>query len=340
MLALEHWHIESSSKCTLRCPRCPRLEVPDSLLHKQLDLNFFQQRLGQPWLNTVQRITFCGNDGDPIYTRDFVDTVEWIKRHRPDCSIVIITNGSYRDSSWWQQLARALNDHDELHFSLDGWDQKSNERYRVNCDWASIVQGISAFRQANTATTLVWAAIAFRFNEQHLEAMLNMARSFHFDVFQLTKSTKFGSHYPEAYGAEDLLEPINPELVSSGHRFERTTTNLSDRARPGADLRDLYLSRIQEIDKHNSYPALCSVGTKGVFLNSRGEFYPCCWTANRYEHNQSWIDMAQSKLNLYERSYTDIVNDPLWDTSFTTGLECQTKCTRASLLDLEHSLEW
>lgn len=340
MLALEHWHIESSSKCTLRCPRCPRLEVPDSLLHKQLDLNFFQQRLGVAWLNTVQRITFCGNDGDPIYTRDFVDTVSWIKRHRPDCSVVIITNGSYRNSEWWKDLAQTLNHYDEVHFSLDGWDQASNEKYRINCDWASIVEGINSFRQNNTKTILVWAAIAFRFNQNHLTQMKDTAKSLNFDVFQLTKSTKFGSHYPDAYGTDDLLQPTDKNLISSSHRFERVYTNLSENTRPGSKLRDLYLSRIQNIDKHNSYPALCSVGTKGVFLNSRGEFYPCCWTANRYEHNQNWIDMAQSKFNLYERSYTDIVNDPLWNTNFTTGLECQTKCTRAKLLDLEHSLEW
>ena len=41
-LALWHWHIEVSSKCTLKCPRCPRQEVPDTLVSTELKLDFFK----------------------------------------------------------------------------------------------------------------------------------------------------------------------------------------------------------------------------------------------------------------------------------------------------------
>ena len=41
-LATWHFHIEISSKCTLRCPRCTRQEVPDSLVNTELDLEFFK----------------------------------------------------------------------------------------------------------------------------------------------------------------------------------------------------------------------------------------------------------------------------------------------------------
>ena len=43
MLATWHFHIEISSKCTLRCPRCARQEVPDSLINTELDLDFFKR---------------------------------------------------------------------------------------------------------------------------------------------------------------------------------------------------------------------------------------------------------------------------------------------------------
>ena len=34
---LYHWHIEPSSKCSLRCPRCPRQEHPDiSWMQKEI----------------------------------------------------------------------------------------------------------------------------------------------------------------------------------------------------------------------------------------------------------------------------------------------------------------
>lgn len=37
-LVWDHWHIEASSKCALRCPRCPRAELSGSLLSQQLSL--------------------------------------------------------------------------------------------------------------------------------------------------------------------------------------------------------------------------------------------------------------------------------------------------------------
>ena len=46
MLAWDHWHIEASSICSLACPRCPRAELPDNLLNRQLTLSFFQKQIG------------------------------------------------------------------------------------------------------------------------------------------------------------------------------------------------------------------------------------------------------------------------------------------------------
>ena len=45
-IALDHWHIEVSSICTLKCPRCTRAEVPETLLNRSLDLKFFQEQIG------------------------------------------------------------------------------------------------------------------------------------------------------------------------------------------------------------------------------------------------------------------------------------------------------
>jgi MoaA/NifB/PqqE/SkfB family radical SAM enzyme len=256
--------------------------------------------------------------------------------------IVIITNGSYRKPEWWQALGRVLDWRDEIHWSIDGWDQSSNEQYRVNCNWTSIMSGIRAFRSVNRETYRVWATIGFSFNEHHLEDIKDIAYNFKFDAWQLTKSTKFGSHYPDAYGVDDPLCPTDSQLVAQGHRFQREVTDLSERARPGSLLKEIFWSRAQDIEHKKQYPALCSIGNKGVFLNSRGEFFPCCWTANRYSHNQNWIDMAQSRFNLNQRTLTQIQEDRFWHQEFLefNSLECQTKCTSNRLKDKEHVTEW
>jgi MoaA/NifB/PqqE/SkfB family radical SAM enzyme len=342
MIVWDHWHIEPSSICTLRCPRCPRIEVPESLLNRQLNLRFFQKQIGADVIMQIKKITFCGNDGDPIYCREFLEICQWLKIVNPQIHLVIITNGSYKPNEWWHALGKTLDDHDEVNWSIDGWDQTSNEQYRVNSQWKSIMSGMQSFVSANQATYRVWATIGFRFNQDHLPEIKRMAQDAGMDTWQLTKSTKFGSHYPDAYGTDDPLCPESADLISSSHRFERIVEDLTHRARPSDVLKAVFWQRAQDLDQHKQHSGICLIGNKGVFLNSQGEFYPCCWTANRYAHNQSWQDLAKNQFNLQQRKFQDIIADPFWQQEFLRfdSLECRTKCTSDKLKDIEHVTAW
>jgi len=338
MLAWDHWHIEPSSICTLKCPRCPRAEVPESLLNRQLTLNFFKNQIGADTIQQIKKITFCGNDGDPIYCRDFLEICSWIKQVNPAIQLVLVTNGSHKPMSWWQQLGEIFDAQDEIHWSIDGWDQQSNQQYRVNSDWLSIVNGINSFNQANVSTYRVWDTIAFKFNEQHLDKIKAVAMVSGFDCFQLTKSTKFASKYP-MYGINDPLEPQDAQFIASGHRFERIIQALTSRPRPGKELKTVFLQRAKNL---GAYSGICMIGNKGVFLTSQGEFYPCCWTANRYPHNHKWHNLSRSRFNLHRNKFTDIIKDQFWNQDFLQfdSMECQTKCTMDKLKDLEHTTTW
>ena len=63
-----HWHLEPSAVCTLKCPRCPRTEHPDTpWLNKNMTLSFVKKFFTEDMLkNNVQRVTMCGDVGDPI----------------------------------------------------------------------------------------------------------------------------------------------------------------------------------------------------------------------------------------------------------------------------------
>lgn len=341
-LRWDHWHIELSSVCALRCPRCPRSEQPDSLLNRQLTLKFFQDQIGAHIIQQIRKITFCGNDGDPIYCRDLIEICCWIKSVNPNIHLVIITNGSHKTVDWWRSLATVLDQRDEINWSIDGWDQASNSQYRFNSDWNSIMSGIRTFFLTNDPTYRVWASIAFKFNQDRLAHMAEIAQDLGMDLFQITKSTKFGSHYPETYGVEDPLCPDSADLVSSSHRFERDLRFLNERQRPAHNLKEIFWQRAQDLDKANRYSGICLIGNKGVFVNSQGEFFPCCWTATRYQHNQEWHDRARSQFNLWHRKFSDILTDLFWQDQFLqfTSQECRTKCTPDRLKDREHVTEW
>jgi MoaA/NifB/PqqE/SkfB family radical SAM enzyme len=335
-LALWHWHIEISSKCTLRCPRCARSEVPDSLLNTELNLEFFKRNFTPDFIQKhVEKITFCGDDGDPIYAHDLIEVIKYFKSVK-NVSIVIVTNGSYKKSEWWLDLAGTLNDVDQIHFSIDGWDQFSNEQYRVNSDFDSIIRGVETIR-TNSNVYMLWDCIGFKFNEQRIEYMKSMAKKLGFDSFQLTKSTKFGSKYIH-YGKNDPLEPTRKDLISTSHRFERRLWHFNARimAEPWKNKNNELLAQVKPID---SITPICHIGNKGLFINSRGEFYPCCWVANRYGHNDHWNKLGK-KYNLNDNLLIDVVSDSFWNKDFVNNsYECSTKCA-SKFVDKNYATEW
>ena len=336
MLATWHFHIEISSKCTLRCPRCARQEVPNGLVNTELDLEFFKRNFTPEFvLANVEKITFCGDDGDPIYAHDLIPVIRYFKSIKP-VEIVIVTNGSHKKPEWWRELGRALGSRDSVHFSVDGYDDVSNNLYRVNSDYVSIIAGIENLK-ASSSCKIVWAAIAFKFNEEHLDGMLDQARQLGVDRFQLTRSTKFGSVYP-SYGRNDLLEP-GKKFISSSYRFERDVTVLTNTGTLDAihfKNKELY----NNIDSRNGITPLCEIGNKGLYIDARGRLFPCCWVANRYNHNSDWQQLANN-FNLNTKTLTDTLADSFWSTEFQTfkWQECQTKC-KSSIVDEKYATSW
>jgi MoaA/NifB/PqqE/SkfB family radical SAM enzyme len=312
------------------------------LLNRQLDLKFFQKQIGSDIVKSIRKITFCGNDGDPIYCRDLVEIIRWLKSVNQNINLTLITNGSYKEPAWWKNLAEVLDHNDEIHWSIDGWDQSSNEQYRRNSDWSTIIEGIDTFVSHNRTTYCVWDTIAFRFNETNLEAIRILAQSKGMDQWQLTKSSKFGRFYPETFGAEDSLEPYDKNLVASDTRFERHLEQLSNKTRPGLEMIRLFIDRRQTLIEENKYSGICLIGNKGVFLNSQGEFYPCCWTANRYDHNKIWIERAKNRFNLKLRTFLEIINDDFWSQDFLQfdSHECNKRCSKQLLVNKKHTMLW
>jgi MoaA/NifB/PqqE/SkfB family radical SAM enzyme len=336
MLATWHFHIEISSKCTLRCPRCARQEVPDGLVNTELDLDFFKKNFTPEFvLGNVEKITFCGDDGDPIYAHDLIPVIQYIKGIKP-VEIVIVTNGSHKKSHWWTELGKLLGQQDSVHFSVDGYDNVSNNLYRVNSDYQSIVQGITALRSAS-ACKITWAAIAFKFNEDYLDQMQQFAKKIGVDVFQVTKSTKFGSVYP-SYGINDPLEP-SAKFVSGSHRFERETTALTN-SRSWTKISFTNLELFNQTQSRNGVTPLCEIGNKGLYIDARGRLFPCCWVANRYNHNSDWQQIANN-FDLHSRTLADAIADSFWSAEFQTfkWQECQTKCKSATV-DEKYATAW
>ena len=341
MFPIWHWHIENSSICSLRCPRCPRQEVPDSLIQTSLSLDFFKKNFDETLIKDVWQISFCGDDGDPIYGQDFLDIVLYLKNLKPNLSLRIITNGSYKKSWWWYNLARALNQYDEIHFSIDGWNQETNQQYRVNSDWQSIMDAVKTLR-ANTTAIMVMDTIVFAFNETEIyKSMQSLAERLGFDRYQITKSTKFGSVYPHYLNSDgvDTLEP--KAMISTTKRFQRILINLNGREQLDNDKNKLNQHIWENTNTNSEIIPLCQIGNKGLYITADGYFYPCCWMANRYNHT-NWQRFKTDDFNLNIRSIIDVINDKKWQEFFSTlhtNTECSTKCAKINF-NQDYATQW
>lgn len=354
---LYHWHFEISGKCTLKCPRCPRNDTePVPWLNKEIDLPLFQHILPPDLLaNHVKRITMCGDIGDPIYASQFVEIVAYIKKHNPKIHVFTITNGSHRKATWWQSLAQVSNEYDTINFSIDGHDNGTNNQYRVNSDWNSIMQGMEIMCGQSPAF-VNWATIAFSFNQDHLTDIMTMAKAKGCDGFQLTRSTKFGSKYGEHYGGkDDVLEP-RPEYIATGHRYQREFWKLSDRTQCIDDYMIHNQSRFLEIKKqHDKFVTpMCAIGNRGLYVSADAVLHPCSWVSFPYTSmstarktvwfEDSFHQMYRSLLDLKSRSLESIMRDPIWnklsgsfDDPNKAWVECEQKC-HCLLVDRDYAV--
>lgn len=352
-----HWHIEPSSKCALRCPRCPRVEHPNTpWMNQELSLSDFMKVFDKDMLSQVKRFTMCGDVGDPIYCRDYLKIIEYIKSHDPSIQIFTITNGGYKTEQWWNKFASLSNKHDTINFSVDGYDQTSNDMYRVNSNFQSSMAGMKICAQ-QSEMFVNWALIVFKFNQDHLDQVQRLATEQGCDALQITYSTKFGSKYGEVYGGDgDSLEP-DAQYISKSHRYERQTINLSQRQPVRLDYLRENFKRYLEIKERykGEIIPMCLIGNRGLYLNAEGVIFPCSWTSFPYESlgtenktihwKDSFFAKYRSLLNTKgNRTIEQILNDELWQKLFDSfdhrdknWVECSQKCNR-QVVDKRYSV--
>lgn len=313
-------HIELSSKCVLKCPRCPRTELNLDSVNQEVTLEDFKSGFPTSVINKIENFLFCGEVGDPVYATEFLEIIEYIKQNSSS-RIRIVTNGSYKKDEWWKRLGSALDYNDRITFSIDGWDNASNNLYRVNSDFDSIINGIKTLR-ANSSCCIRWSAIYFAFNQDKISELRKMATELGCDQFQYVKSSKFDDTY--SVNGVDLLKPRN-EFVASSLVYEPVNEIL----------RKHDFVPLVDIIPQVSHPwAKCLNYKKELFIGINGLLTPCPWFNNGYQDN-SFIKEHHDRLSIRKRPFFEILDDTeLWNQLVKSfDIEplkiCQIKCKNA-----------
>ena len=90
---------------------------------------------------------------------------------RPNCYIIINTNGSMRDVFWWTHLGYIIKDRGRVVFDIDGIDQEMHSHYRQKTDLNTILKNMKAYSQFGFVNVFT---VVFKHNEDHLKDISKM----------------------------------------------------------------------------------------------------------------------------------------------------------------------
>jgi MoaA/NifB/PqqE/SkfB family radical SAM enzyme len=267
-------------------------------INRDYSVDEFRSLFTQEILTQIKYLSFCGDIGDPIYTRDFLEIVEYIKQVSTTTQINIVTNGSYKDTNWWQRLGSSLNQRDRVTFSVDGWDHDSNRIYRVNSDWDSIIAGVKSLRR-NSDVNIRWSTIVFRFNMHRLEEIRQIAQDLGVDQFETVKSMKFGSNDPRYLNANGI-DPLEPGNYKEEKNYSKSVIKLARGYTLPPAKRD------------SGHWAKCLNGTQMPFISVDGRFFPCAWFGSGYMEND-FLEKYRNDINVRTRGFSAVLLDPCWE---------------------------
>jgi len=181
-------HLEPTNLCTLKCSGCARTRFinqwPQHWHNHSVDVSDLMQFLDIDLHGLV--VTMCGNYGDPIYHPDLLELIKAFKSQ--GAVLDIITNGSYRKQSWWQELTNELSFDDSVTFSIDGIPENFTQ-YRVNGDWKTIHDAINVCVESSCKT--IWKFIPFSYNENNIQQARQLSMDLGMDQFKVDFSDRF-----------------------------------------------------------------------------------------------------------------------------------------------------
>jgi organic radical activating enzyme len=182
------FHIEPTNICTLKCSGCARTRFinqwPQHWKNHSIDIDDLLTFIDVDLVG--MKITLCGNYGDPIYHPNFIELITRLKER--GAVISIVTNGSYKNQEWWEQLVSKLTSDDAITFSVDGTPENFTQ-YRVNANWESIRTGMQVV--ANALCHSEWKYIPFSYNQHNIEEVKQLSKDIGIKHFQVEFSDRF-----------------------------------------------------------------------------------------------------------------------------------------------------
>lgn len=196
--------VEPTNICNLKCPLC--VTGNSKMLRKagMMDFQTYKKILDE-FADSIFYLLLY-QQGEPFINKDFIRFIEYAKRK--NIFVTTSTNAHYFDEE--TAAATVRSGLDTIIVSIDGLDQKSYEKYRVNGGLKTVTEGIKSLvlerkKHKNKTPKIYLQFIVMQHNEAQLSQLNSFAESLGIDKV-LLKTVQVENKKE----AEEWL-PLNPD---------------------------------------------------------------------------------------------------------------------------------
>jgi sulfatase maturation enzyme AslB (radical SAM superfamily) len=309
---------EITSHCNASCPQCPRFDSTGNLNSSQVTLDhlnfeWIKQNLDKSKLKNLKQVTFEGDRGDALMhpnILDFLNFFDFVP------NILLITNGSIRNTSWWKQLAQISNL--TVVMSIDGLND-TNKLYRVGLNYDTIMDNATAF--ISNGGRLGWKYIVFKHNEHQIETAIELSKSMGFFGIRF--------EYPLAERFLEHGDPIKKYKVyidkKISHTIELPTLTKSEINQKSVLHKEFSLV----FNYANFQKYTCPWRRRGrLYVTYQGHVIPCCMqfdlpmAASSTPDGQKFLNLIGSlrNISIESNSLEEILNNEFYSVRLDDSL--------------------
>jgi len=268
--------------CNLRCSMCNIWKVSD-----------FEELAPEEYgklPNSLRSINITG--GEPFLRRDLVEVVRSIHEVVPGCRIVISSNGFMTD-----RIVSAMAEMKRFHaklgigVSVDGLEVVHDSVRGVKGAFGKAIETVKAVEAEGVEDVRIGMTIVKENSGQIL------------DVYRLSgelgaEFTTTVAHNSDVYFRKNDNAPVET-LLGVDRDLRRISDAHLRKLSPKAWFRAYHIAGITDRSIRSSSTGLCTAGTRFIFMDPRGDVYPCI-VLNKVIGNIREFDSLEAMLSTKE----------------------------------------
>ena len=189
--------LDLSTYCNARCPQCHRTDADGLGKAKWLPLTQwsieeFKKMFPVETMAHIKSFDMCGTWGEPVMNKDIFKIIKYIME-KSNCTILLNTNGSVRDSEWWWNLGVLCKDRLWVWWAVEGTNQEMHSLYRQDTDLQLVLDNMASYNMAGGKSTCF--TVIFKHNQDAIYNIAMSAKDNGCDDIMLLRSNRF--YYPK-----------------------------------------------------------------------------------------------------------------------------------------------